>query len=107
MTLGAWVEHWHAYDGGPVVDEHPWSLNWEQDPKVHDGHAHEWERIIWADTTSQREDGGFDHAEIVVRCRACGAPRCGHSGDRPPCREVRHHLGPHHLGGQFEPVGAA
>lgn len=51
-----------------------------------------------------RRVGGAD--EAVVRCRNCTAPRCGHSDDRDPCMERRHHRTTHlTLHGSFEPVG--
>lgn len=105
MTLGQWVATWHAYDGGPIISTRPWPVGWEQDPAVHDGHPHEWEHIIWANVHTLRPDGGYDQVERLRRCRVCHAPGCAHTDDRPPCREARHHRGPHHYGTHFEPVG--
>lgn len=86
---------------GPLLDlgESPWPLLWEQQDGL-DECLHEWERVL-----VQRP--GQPAPEPVVRCRkACSAPRCGHSDDRDPCMERRHHGGTHiTLHGSFEPVG--
>jgi len=92
-----------GYVDGPTLrpDQEPWPLQWESDPRIDDGHAHQWERItLLADGRRRRFE------EEVVRCAACRAPRCGHSNDRDPCMERRHHRDLHvYLSGQFAPLG--
>ena len=83
---------------GPTlpVGEPPWPLFWEQ--RDNDACGHQWERVF---VTTRRHD-----PEPVVRCRECYVPRCGHSDDRDPCMERRHHGGVHiTLHGSYEPVG--
>lgn len=89
-----------GYKVGPTLapGEPPWPVGWEQDPRVDDGHAHDWETVLL----------GADHRRVeeVVRCAVCHAPRCGHSRDTNPCMERRHHRGLHiHLNGACDPVG--
>jgi hypothetical protein len=91
-----------GYRVGPVLaaDEPPWPTGWEQDPRIDDGHAHEWETCLLA------PGHGRQRMEEVVRCAVCHAPRCSHSGDENPCMERRHHRGIHtYLDGSYEPVG--
>ena len=88
-----------GYWVGPTlaVGEHPWPLLWEQ--RENDTCLHTWERVV------VRFNGLRDN-EPVVRCRECHVPRCGHSSDRDPCMERRHHRTVHiTLHGEFEPVG--
>lgn len=90
-----------GYRIGPVLapDEAPWPIGWESDPRIDDGHAHDWERV----TVHLRHEA---RNPFVIRCATCHAPRCGHSLDRDPCMERRHHDGLHiTLLGRFEPVG--
>jgi len=89
-----------GYKVGPTLtpDEQPWPTLWEQDPRIDDGHPHEWESVLL----------GADHRRVeeVVRCATCNAPRCGSSTDPDPCMERRHHRGLHfYLSGGYEPVG--
>lgn len=92
-----------GYDDGPTLlpQDPPWSIGWEQDPRLDDGHAHHWERCrLIGGNQYRRED------EDVVRCRTCHAPRCGSSRDDDPCMERRHHRYMHiHLSGGFRPIG--
>lgn len=75
----------------------PWPLFWEQQDGLDDC-PHEWERVEYRPR--------YLEPEPVVRCRKCRAPRCGHSDDRDPCMERRHHRTTHiTLHGSFEPVG--
>lgn len=88
-----------GYWVGPTLPlgEDPWPLRWESRPG-NDECAHHWERVV-----VQRR---FLGTEPVVRCRECHVPRCGHSDERDPCMERRHHRTVHlHLSGTFEPVG--
>lgn len=92
-----------GYAEGPTLqhNEPPWPLGWEQDPRIDDGHGHQWERCLLLADGPQRH-----HSEHVVRCSVCHAPRCGHSEDSDPCMERRHHRGLHiRLSGAFAPLG--
>lgn len=82
--------------GNPLPDGgRAWPIDWEQ--HVDESCAHHWE------VTSVKLAGP---REAVVRCRYCHVPRCGHSNDRPPCMERRHHEGLHiYVDGSFGPVG--
>ena len=94
-----------GYKIGPTIPatELPWPYLWEQDPKIDDGHAHDWECCLLAADGLHRV-----RIEEIVRCAVCLAPRCGHSGDDNPCMERRHHQGLHfYLDGAYEPVGSA
>jgi hypothetical protein len=90
-----------GYTVGPTLPypERPWPIGWETDPRIDDGHLHEWETVLLAPGPGQR-------VEEVVRCVTCHAPRCGASVEADPCMERRHHRCPHlTLDGQIEPVG--
>lgn len=92
-----------GYQVGPTLapDEPPWPTGWEQDPRIDDGHAHDWETCLLAADGRKRT-----RVEEVVRCSVCHAPRCGHSIDPDPCMERRHHRGLHvYLSGRYEPIG--
>lgn len=88
----------------PGPDVHDWEvfpLMWERDPRIDDGHAHEWQLIH-----RFRPDGRTDCGEFYVRCAVCLCPRCGYSQDEDPCMERRHHRGLHiHLSGAFRFLG--
>lgn len=91
-----------GYKVGPTLPptEPPWPVTWEQDPRIDDGHAHDWETVLLL-PGPQRGRG-----DEVVRCARCHAPRCGHVHDPDPCMERRHHTGLHlYLSGSYEPVG--
>ena len=80
--------------------ERPWSVIWEQDPRIDDGHPHDWETVLLGATDHQR-------VEEVVRCTTCHAPRCGHSTDDDPCIRRRHHRDCHrYLSGRREHLGS-
>ena len=84
---------------GPTlaVGQDPWPLFWEQIGGL-DACPHAWERVVVR--------RAYSPDEPVVRCRNCTAPRCGHSDDRDPCMERRHHRTTHlTLHGSFKPVG--
>lgn len=93
------------YSIGPTLqpDEPPWQLMWEQDPRIDDGHAHQWQRVhLIADGQRRRFE------EDVIRCATCHVPRCGGTAetDADPCMERRHHRDMHiHLSGGFRPLG--
>jgi hypothetical protein len=92
----------HGYTDGPTLthDEAPWPVGWEQDPRIDDGHAHQWERCTLLAGPQRHAD------DIVIRCAICHVPRCGHSTDDDPCMERRHHTGLHiHLFGSWAPLG--
>jgi hypothetical protein len=94
-----------GYIIGPNLppDVRPWDYQWESDPRIDDGHAHEWELVLLEGDGERRR-----FTEEVVRCRCsnCHAPRCGDSRDEDPCMERRHHRGLHiYLSGMFEPLG--
>lgn len=75
-----------------------WPNGWEQDPRIDDGHAHDWHMVIVEPWPGRRE--------AVTCCRVCYAPRCGHTFDDDPCMERRHHDGLHiYESGRYEPVG--
>lgn len=94
-----------GYKSGPTLppDVSPWDFNWEQDPHIDDGHAHDWE------TVHLLADGKWRvFEEDVVRCAICHCPRCGHSKDNDPCMERRHHRDLHiYLSGWFAPLGGS
>lgn len=96
--LGTYVPergYWLSDDLAP--DESPWPLLWEQQRWI-DDHSHTWERVV----VHRR---GL-RLEQVVRCLNCHVPRCGHSDERNPCMERRHHGGVHiRFDGSFDPVG--
>ena len=92
-----------GYTIGPTLtpSEDPWPLRWESDPRIDDGHAHDWESVLLEGDGQHRR-----YTEEVVRCRHCHAPRCGESQDEDPCMERRHHRSLHiYLSGRFEPLG--
>jgi hypothetical protein len=81
--------------------EQPWPTGWEQDPRVDDGHAHDWERVLLPDSGVMCR-----RSEYVVRCAVCHAPRCSPSTSADPCMERRHHHDLHiHLSGGWRPIG--
>jgi hypothetical protein len=90
-----------GYTTGPTLDPYtrPWTTWWERD--VDETCAHEWESCLLL------ADGRYRaHEEIVIRCRLCHVPRCGHSEDLDPCMERRHHSSLHiYLSGCWEPLG--
>lgn len=72
--------------------------NWEQDPRIDDGHAHDWEMVV-----VETYPG---HSEPVTRCKHCHAPRCGFTFATDPCTQRRHHRDMHiYESGRFEPLG--
>ena len=102
-----------GYWTGPTLEpgERPWPTGWEWEWAWDDTAPrgarvkakritecpHRWELV------QVHEWNGL---EPVVRCQVCHIPRCGHSDDRDPCMEPRHHGGVHiALHGSFEPVG--
>lgn len=90
-----------GYVVGPTLaeGETPWPLGWERDPKVDDGHLHEWECVL------VRMPGR--RLEECVRCVTCHAPRCGSSRDDDPCMQRRHHTVDHvTTSGKRSKVGA-
>lgn len=77
--------------------------NWEADPRIDDGHAHDWEMVIVE--TRPPMDVHPSRREAVTRCRYCHAPRCGNTFEDDPCLERRHHRDLHiHESGRFEPI---
>jgi hypothetical protein len=47
-----------------------------------------------------------DPDELMVICKACYVPRCGHSDEGDPCLMWRHHETNHrYASGRIEPVG--
>jgi hypothetical protein len=89
-----------GYSIGPTLPtgEPPWPLMWEQ--RDNDTCAHQWEVV----TLPARDQ--WTETERCVRCSLCHTPRCGHSEERDPCMERRHHQGLHmYLSGEFEPLG--
>lgn len=87
--------------GSLPPDVPPWPLRWESDPRIDDGHAHEWECVLLQADGRRRR-----FVEEVVRCAACHAPRCGGSTDDDPCMERRHHRDLHvYLSGWFRALG--
>lgn len=90
-----------GYRVGAVLapGERPWDCQWEQDARIDDGHAHDWETVLL---------GASDHdrVEEVVRCASCHAPRCGSSHDDDPCMKRRHHSDCHrYLSGRSDHLG--
>lgn len=82
-------------------DEQPWPYSWEQDPRIDDGHGHDWECVLLVGNGKQRR-----FTEEVVRCATCRVPRCGSSTDDDPCMERRHHRSLHiHLSGRYRTLG--
>lgn len=83
-----------GYSIGPTIPatEDPWPIGWEQDPRIDDGHAHEWESCLLAADGQHRT-----RIEEVVRCATCHAPRCGSSTDPDPCMKRRHHRDCHRM----------
>lgn len=107
-----------GYWPGPTLapGEQPWPIGWEwewgwnpDEPdkrrravRIDDGHGHQWELV----TLPPHPATPAGPVERVVRCRECHVPRCGHSDERDPCMERRHHRTVHiRLLGEFEPVG--
>lgn len=73
-------------------------IQWESDPRIDDGHAHDWHMVV-----TEPYPG---HREAMTVCRVCRAPRCGHTFDDDPCIERRHHDGLHiYESGRYEPLG--
>ena len=110
-----------GYMVGPTLEpgELPWPIGWEwewgwnpDEPdkrrravRIDDGHAHDWE-LVTIPPHPVTPMMPMMPTERVVRCATCHVPRCGHSTDRDPCMERRHHNGLHiTLHGTFEPVG--
>lgn len=77
-----------GYAVGPalVPDQPPWDIQWESDPRVDDGHLHEWESVLLQGDGRQRRS-----TEEVILCAVCHAPRCGDTRDDDPCMNRRHH----------------
>ena len=94
---------------GPlIIDSDPFPAGWEQNARIDDGHAHQWERCLVVRTDGAGVGGVVCRWDAVVRCADCGCPRCGSSSDPDPCMERRHHDGLHiTFGGRFEPVGGS
>lgn len=73
---------------GPLLTEigetHPFPTGWAHDPRVDDGHAHDWEVVMLGPP-------GHWTVEEVVRCATCLCPRCGNVYDENPCMLRRHH----------------
>lgn len=81
-----------------AVEQRAWPAGWEQDPRIDDGHGHQWEVVTIA------PHPGW--TEAVTRCRVCLAPRCGSTFVADPCLERRHHDGMHiYESGEFAPLG--
>lgn len=86
---------------GPVITGgvSPFGVGWEQDPRIDDGHVHEWESVLVSNPGGRMEE--------CVRCSACHCPRCGNLYDPDPCMLRRHHRVDHlHASGRSHPVGA-
>lgn len=84
------------------LPQRAWPLSWESDPRVTDGHRHDWEMVV----VEPRKRGVGD-TEAVTRCSVCQAPRCGDTFSTDPCLSIRHHRDPHiHESGRVRPVGA-
>ncbi len=98
--MGDVVAKGYPQQVGPTVESgHVFAPGWEQDPRVDDGHAHEWESVLVKTPVSGR-------LEECVRCTVCLCPRCGHLYDPDPCLLRRHHRADHeYAGGGKEPVG--
>lgn len=67
------------------VGQAPFAFGWEGAAFV-DACEHQ----VWEHVLAQPDSTGVGN-EVVVRCRACHAPRCGHSTDEDPCMRLRHH----------------
>lgn len=81
-----------------LTNRDPWPIDWEQRPEK-DTCAHQWEHHL-------TPNGAYGKPEWVARCKVCHTPRCGHTTDRDPCMERRHHDGIHiYASGEFQPVG--
>lgn len=89
-----------GYQVGPnlALGEEPWPIGWEWMDEVKACPHNVWESVLIHPRYSRIEE--------CIRCRACHAPRCGHSADPDPCMLVRHHK-THHvaLSGALEPIG--
>lgn len=87
---------------GPLLTEpqsRPFPIGWEQDPRIDDGHRHEWEVVMLGPP-------GHPRVEEVVRCSVCHCPRCGFTYDPNPCMLRRHHRVDHeYANGGKERVG--
>lgn len=76
--------------------------SWEQDPRIDDGHKHDWIMVIIAP-----RGGSNPFREAMTVCRQCRAPRCGDTFDSDPCMSRRHHADPHiHESGKVRAVGS-
>jgi hypothetical protein len=85
-----------------ALPQHACPPGWEQDPRIDDGHAHNWHMVI----TQPWGRNHPEHREAMTVCRACGAPRCGATFADDPCLERRHHRGVHRYeSGRFQPIG--
>ena len=85
-----------------TLPQHACPHGWEQDPRIDDGHAHDWHMVI----TQPWGPNHPEHREAMTVCRACGAPRCGTTFADDPCLERRHHRGVHRYeSGRFQPIG--
>lgn len=82
-----WSGPYRGCNQGPTldVDEIPWPSDWESLVSVGRCQHDDWEFVLVRPDTTGRGN------EIVVRCRECRAPRCGHSTDLNPCMLRRHH----------------
>lgn len=86
------------------LPQHACPAGWEQDPRIDDGHAHDWRTVL----TQPWGPNHPEHVETMIVCAECGAPRCGHSDDPAPCIERRHHRCFHRLAdGDAWPIGGA
>lgn len=93
----------HAIGPSLPPGEPPWPLGWESDPRIDDGHPHDWESVLLQGGAPARRT-----TEEVIRCATCHAPRCGLSRDPDPCMNRRHHRDGHlALSGAYWPVGGS
>ena len=89
-----------GYIVGPTLmpGERPWPDQWETSETVAACPHDTWESVLLRPR--------YLRVEEVVRCAACHAPRCGHTGDPDPCLLVRHHRAHHvKLSGALLPIG--
>ncbi len=83
------------------VPTHACPYAWEQDPRIDDGHRHDWHMVVIAPRGTRNP-----YREAMTVCRDCGAPRCGWTFDNDPCLNRRHHADPHiYESGAVRPLG--
>lgn len=96
----------------PTLARHPFWLDGGYDSASVEGCRHHPNHDWWVFRIGDVLDcewSGRDPDEMMVICRACYVPRCGHTNDPDPCMLHRHHEGLHAMasGARIDSFGHA